>query len=61
LIWHRLQGRAVGHIGFLKDAAHWNFKIFKFKDGSTAKIKQYNQNLWDSLLCNDAFHHKVYN
>ena len=36
-----------------------NFRIFKFKEGSTKAIKQYNQELWVSLLCDNAFHHKV--
>src|SRR5713226_6774606 len=36
-----------------------NFRIFKFKEGSTKAIKQYNQELWVSLLRDDAFHHKV--
>ena len=47
--------------GFLKDAAHKNFKVFKFKEGSSNEIKQYNQNLWLSLLHDDVFHHKVCN
>lgn len=47
--------------GFLKDAARSNFKIFKFKEGSTEEIKRYNQDLRGSLLRDDAFHHKVCN
>ena len=45
----------------MKDAACNNFKVFKFKQGSTEEIKFYNQDLWLSLLCDDAFHHKVHN
>src|SRR5258707_6696827 len=45
--------------GLLKSAARKNFKIFKFKEGSTKGIKWYNQELQVSLLCDNAFHHKV--
>jgi uncharacterized protein DUF6532 len=35
--------------------------VFKFKEGSTEEIRRYNQDLRLSLLCDDAFHHKVCN
>ena len=35
--------------------------MFKFKEGSTEEIKQYNQELRLSLLRDDAFYHKVCN
>lgn len=43
----------------LKDAAHSNFKVFKFKEGSTDGIKRFNQDLRGTLLRDNAFHHKV--
>jgi hypothetical protein len=46
---------------FLKDTAWKNFKVFKFKEGSTEEIKHYNQDLWVSLLRDSTFHHKVCN
>ena len=46
--------------GFLKDAVCANFRVFKFKPGSTEEIKKYNQSLRASLLHNDAFHYKVF-
>ena len=45
--------------GFLKDAARSNFKVFKFKEGSTSENKSFNQDLRRALLLDDAFHHKV--
>ncbi|KAH9994603.1 hypothetical protein BJV77DRAFT_961322 [Russula vinacea] len=42
----------------LKDAACNNFKVFKFKEGSSEEIRRYNQELRHTLLRDDAFHHK---
>ncbi|KAF8469362.1 hypothetical protein DFH94DRAFT_685318 [Russula ochroleuca] len=44
--------------GFMKDVVHKNFKAFKFKEGSSEEIKRYNQDLQQSLLQDNAFHHK---
>ena len=57
----QITGRGCWARGFLKDAARKNFKVFKFKEGSTEEIKRYNQDLRASLLRDDAFHHKVCN
>jgi hypothetical protein len=43
----------------MKDVVHKNFKAFKFKEGSSEEIKRYNQDLQQSLLQDNAFHHKV--
>ena len=43
----------------LKDAARANFKVYKFKEGSSEEIKRHNQDLRHNLLRDDVFHHKV--
>ena len=38
----QITGRGCWARGFLKDAARNNFKVFKFKEGSSEEIKRYN-------------------